>query len=120
MVNRRRGRAGKARLGCLLGLLVAGAGLYFAVNIGTVALHYYEFQDAMATEARFAMRNGNDVIAMHLRAQADSLDLPEAAHKIQIRRKGNEIFIWAEYTENIELPGFVQEVQLRPHVERVF
>jgi hypothetical protein len=120
MVTRLRARAGKVRLGCLVSFLLVAAALYFAYNIGYVVLRFYEFQDAMDQEARFAMRNGNDVIASHLRAKADSLDLPEAARKVQIRRRGNEIFIWAEYTESIELPGFVKDVELRPHVERVF
>lgn len=117
---RLRARPGKLRLGCLVSFLLFAAAVYFAYNVGTVALNYYEFQDAMEQEARFAMRNGNDVILQHLRAKADSLGLPESARKVQIRRRGNEIFIWSEYTENIELPGFVKEVELRPHIERVF
>jgi hypothetical protein len=120
MVNRLRPRAGKVRLGCILSLLVFAAVVYFSYNIGSVALGYWQFQDAMEQEARFAMRTPNDVIAARLRAKADSLQLPDAAQKVQIRRKGNEIFIWADYTVNIELPGFVKEVELRPHVERVF
>ena len=115
-----RHRAGKIRLGCLAGLFIFGALLYFGYNIGEVALRYYEYQDAMEQEARFAMHNTNDVIVQHLRAKADTLGLPDAAYKVQVRRRGNEIFIWADYTENIELPGFVKEVDLRPHVERVF
>ncbi|HUO53079.1 MAG TPA: hypothetical protein VMT93_11195 [Gemmatimonadaceae bacterium] len=117
---RLRARPGKVRLGCILSLLLVGAIVYFGYNVASVALDYYQYQDAMDQEARFAMRLPNDVIATHLRAKADSLDLPESAKKVQIRRKGNEIFIWADYTVNIELPGFVQEVELRPHVERVF
>jgi len=120
MVNRLRSRPGKVRLGCILSLILVAALGYFAYNVGSVALDYWQFQDAMDQEARFAMRTSNDVIVQHLRAKADSLELPEAARKVQIRRKGNEIFIWADYTVNIELPGFVQEVELRPHVERVF
>ena len=120
MVTLARGRAGKLRLGCLAALVLFAALVYFGFNIGQVALRYYEFQDAMEQEARFAMHNSNDVIADHLRAKADSLGLPAAAYKVQVRRRGNEIFIWADYTENIELPGFVKEVDLRPHVERMF
>jgi hypothetical protein len=120
MVTRQRRRAGKARLGCLVALLVFGAVCYFTWNIGSVALRYYQFQDAMVQESRFAARNGNDVILMRLRAKADTLELPESAKKIQIRRKANQIWIWADYTENIELPGFVKEVELTPSATRVF
>jgi hypothetical protein len=120
MVKRSRSRAGRTRLGCIVSLVIVGAALYFAWNIGSVVLNYVQYQDAMATQARFAAHNPNDVILMHLRATADSLGLPEAAKKVQIRRKGNQIWIWADYSESIELPGFVKEVQLTPHVERVF
>lgn len=120
MVNMARGRAGKVRMGCVLTLAIIGALVYFGWNIGQVALRYYEYQDAMEQEARFAMHNSNDAIVTHLRAKADTLGLPEAAYKVQVRRRGNEIFIWADYTENIELPGYVKEVDLRPHVERLF
>jgi len=113
-------RSGKIRLGCLLGLAILGAVAYFGINVGEVALRYWEYQDAMEQEARFAMHNTNDVIVQRLRAKADSLGLPDAAYNVQVRRRGNEIFIWAEYAENIELPGFVKEVDLRPHVERLF
>ena len=120
MVNRSHPRAGKVRLGCLVGLLIVAAAVYFAWNISIPALHFFEYQDAMAQEARFAAHNPNEVILAHLRAKADSLDLPESAKKIQIRRKGNQIWIWADYSEQIELPGFVKEVELKPHAERVF
>jgi hypothetical protein len=120
MVNRSVPRAGKVRLGCLVGILIVAAGIYFAWNISMPALHFYEYQDAMEQEARFAAHNPNETILVHLRAKADSLDLPESAKKIQIRRKGNQIWIWADYTEQIELPGFVKEVDLKPHAERVF
>ncbi len=120
MVTRMRLRPGKVRLGCLLTLLIFAAACYFAWNIGVVALRFYEYQDAMDQQARFAAHTPNDLILTHLRAKADSLDLPEAAKKLQIRRKGNQIWIWVDYIETIELPGFVKEVELTPHVERVF
>jgi hypothetical protein len=120
MVRRSQLRPGKVRLGCLVTLLIFAACCYFAWNIGVVALRFYQYQDAMAQEARFAAHNPNDVILSHLRAKADSLDMPEGAKKIQIRRKGNQIWIWVDYIEAIELPGFVKEVELTPHVERVF
>ena len=120
MVRRSQLRPGKVRLGCLVSLLLFAACSYFAWNIGVVALRFYQYQDAMEQEARFAAHNPNDVILTRLRAKADSLDMPEGAKKLQIRRKGNQIWIWVDYIETIELPGIVKEVELTPHVERVF
>lgn len=115
-----RARAGRVRLGCLLIVLVVAALVYFGINIGGVYLDYYEYKDAMDTEARFAARNTDDEIREHLVAKADSLDLPEAAKKIQIRRKANQIWIWADYTQTVEFPGVARDIDFTPHAERVF
>ena len=116
----RRSRSGKSSYGCLVFVLFVGAVLYFGINIGNMFWRNYQFQDAMNTEARFAAHNGNEIIIAHLRAQADSLDLPEGAKKIQIRRKPNQIWIWCEYIEMVDLPWKQQEIDFNPHVERVF
>jgi hypothetical protein len=113
-------RRGKSAYGCLIFILLIGATLYFGFNIGNVYWRAYQFQDAMTQESRFAARNPNEVIIAHLRAQADSLCLPEGAKKIQIRRKPNQFWIWSEYIESVELPWKLQEIDFNPHTERVF
>lgn len=113
-------RSGKSSYGCLVFLLLLGATLYFGFDVGNVYWRAYQFQDAMTQESRFAARNSNEVIIAHLRAQADSLGLPDGAQKIQIRRKPNQIWIWCEYIETVELPWMVKDIDFNPHVERVF
>jgi len=116
----RRSRSGKSSYGCLVFAVLVGAVLYFGIEIGNVFWRNYQFQDAMNTEARFAAHNPDDVIISHLRAQVDSLGLPEAAKRIQIRRKPSQIWIWCDYIETVELPWMVKEINFEPHVERVF
>jgi len=113
-------RSGKVALGCLVVLLLASAAAYFGVNAGRVYWRFYQFQDAMTQEARFAPSNTNELIVSRLRAKADSLGLPEAAQKVHIRRERHHTDIWAEYIDTIELPGHVREVSFEPHVERAF
>jgi hypothetical protein len=61
------------------------------------------------------------VIVAHLRAKADSLGLPEAAQRIHIRRtQSKTIFIWSDYIETVEFPGFVRDIEFAAHVERAF
>ena len=115
----RRSQPGKSSLGCLVFAVFVAAVLYFGVEIGNVFWRNYQFQDAMNTEARFAAHNPNEIIIAHLRAQVDSLGLPESAKKIQIRRKPNQIWIWCDYIETVELPGMVNDLSLEPPVERV-
>ena len=110
-------RRGTSSIGCLFTLLVLAAVIYFGVNVGEVYWRYYQYQDAMQQEVRFAAHNTNDVIAAHLRAQADSLELPEAAGNVLIRRTQTMISVESEYYERIELPMYVREVRFNPHAE---
>ena len=120
MVNRARARPGRTRLGCLLMLAVLAAVGYFGSNVGRVYFRFYEIQDAMAQEVRFAARTQDAMIVSHLRAKADSIGLPEGAQTINVYRKGKQIWIWAHYFEIIELPGRVETLELAPHAEGTF
>lgn len=113
-------RRGRSTLGCLLSLLVVVAIGYFAVTVGLSYLHFFEYQDAMRQEARFAVRRTDDQIRRRLAAKADSLGLPEAAGKITIRRINRQVFIESDYYDSIEFPGFVREVHFNPHAQGVF
>lgn len=107
-------------LGCLFTLLIVVAAGYFAVNAGKVYYRHYTFQDAMKQEARFASHRSNEEITSHLQALADSLGLPPGAKRVHIRRGDRMIFIWSDYFETLELPGFTKDVELTAHVERAF
>ena len=115
-----RSRQGSSSLGCLFALLLLSAAGYFAVNVGEVYLRYFKFKDAMRQEVRFASHNSDQVILRHLRAQADSLGLPEAAGEVTLQRDGRHIEIESEYYEHIELPLYVREVRFNPHAEGIF
>jgi hypothetical protein len=115
-----RRRSGSSTLGCLFILLLLSAAGYFAVNVGEVYFRFFQFQDAMRQEVRFASHNSDQVILRHLRAQADSLGLPEAAGEVTLQRAGRHIEIESEYYEHIELPLYVREVRFNPHAEGIF
>jgi hypothetical protein len=117
MVTRRHG---KSSLGCLVSLLFLAAAIYFGVNIGEAYFRFYQFQDAMRQEVRFAQHNSDAVIMRHLRAQADSLGLPEAAGEVTLQRDGRHMEIESEYYQHIELPGYVRELHFNPHAEGIF
>lgn len=114
MVNHRRGASA---LGCLSSLFIVAAIVYFGVNVGRVYWRFYEYEDDMRQEARFAGQRTNDQILAHLKASADSLGLPEGATKISIRRNDKGIAIEADYYENVEVPMYVREVHFHPHAE---
>jgi hypothetical protein len=107
-------------IGCLTGVLIAVATAYFAINVGRVYWRYYQFSDAMKTEARFASRRNDDEIRRRLSALADSLGLPEGAGRVRVRRTTRHISISSEYYERVELPLVVREILLTPQAEWTF
>lgn len=113
-------RRGASTLGCLLVLLIVATVAYFGINVGQVYWRYYEYQDDMKQEARFAGANTNDKILTRLRARADSLGLPEDARGIGIRRGEHNIAIEAEYYERLEFPMYSKDILFHPHAEGTF
>ena len=113
-------RRGLSSLGCLVMLLLVAAVLYFDVGIGEHYFRFYEYQDSMRQEVRFAAHNSDALILRHLRERADSLGLPEAAGEINLQRDGRHIEMESEYYVNIELPLYVKEVRFNPHAEGIF
>jgi len=98
-------------------LLIAAAVIYFGANIGGAYWRFYEYRDDMRQQVRFHARSPNEVIIARLRAAADSLELPEAAGKITIRRTRSTITIEAEYYEHVEFPMYVREIRFHPRAE---
>ena len=66
MVSARRGRS---TMGCLFILLLLTAAGYFAVNVGEPYFRFYQFQDAMEQEVRFA-RNRPDAAIKRPKVEA--------------------------------------------------
>jgi hypothetical protein len=112
-----RTRRGASSLGCLFTLLILAVVIYFGVNIGEIYWRNYEFQDDMTQEVRFAAHSSDAIIRNRLKAAADSLELPEDARDILIRRTQTTISIEAQYYEHIELPMYVRSVLFHPHAE---
>ena len=115
-----RPRRGASKIGCLFMLLVVSAVVYFGVGIGEVFWNYYQYSDRMKQEARFAGHRSDAVIIRRVAAFADSLGLPEGARNVRVRRGNHLIYIWAEYYERVELPGYVHEIHLNPNATGTF
>jgi hypothetical protein len=110
-------RAGRSTLGCLVVLLLVSAAAYFGVNVAEAYWRYYRYQDAFRQQARFARQNGDAVILARLHALADSLGLPDEAHRIRVRRGAGRFTVSAEYVERVEMPLVVREFRFNPSAE---
>ena len=82
-----RSRRGISSLGCLLTLLILAAVGYFGVTAGEHYFRFYQYQDSMRQEVRFAAHNSDALILRHLRERADSLGLPEAAGEVSLKSR---------------------------------
>lgn len=105
-------------MGCLFVLMIIVAGFYYGVDVGETYYRYYQMVDAMKAEARFAVNVDNGTIRRRLRAKADELGLPDAAHEFDIRRtsRPREIIISANWTQVLVLPFYNYEVAFSPEV----
>ncbi len=103
MVTPRAGEAGKAKLGCLVSVLVAVAGLYVVKDFGTVYWRYYQMQDEVKSQADFAPSLSDAAIRDRLVATADTLGLPLGPTEWTVRRQPSGITIHAEYTDSVVL-----------------
>ena len=110
-------RRAASSLGCLFTLLIVAAVIYFGSSIVEVYWRAYQYQDDMREQATFAAHLSNAAILTQLRAVADSLDLPDEATIISIKRTPTTISIEAFYDEPIELPMTVRELHFHPHAE---
>jgi len=107
-------RSGRSSLGCLFLLLLVAIALYVGVNIGEAYWRFYEFEDAMRQEVRFARQIPDDRIKLHLSALADSLGLPEEATTISVERTSSDIAVSAEYTEHLRFALFARDIRFTP------
>jgi hypothetical protein len=110
-------RVGGVRLGCLLAMVIVGGAIYYGTGVGQMYMHYYEYEDAFKQEVRFASQHSDEEIKDHLQALADSLQLPDDAQTIYLKRKDHHILIWNEYYYHVELPFFSRDFYFNPKAE---
>ncbi|HKO17158.1 MAG TPA: hypothetical protein VJU87_13030 [Gemmatimonadaceae bacterium] len=107
-------------MGCLFILLLVAVALYFGVNVFEAYWRFYQYQDAMNQEVRFAAQIPDDRIKLHLTAIADSLGLPPEASDLTVQRQDHRISVSAEYTERVDLPVVKRDIHFAPHAEGTF
>ena len=64
-------RGGASSLGCLFTLLCIAAVLYFGVGVGEHYFRFYQYQDSMRQEVKFAAHNSDALILRHLRERGE-------------------------------------------------
>ena len=108
MVRPWRGEAGKAKLGCLVMLVLIVCALILAKDFGAVYLRYYQIQDEVKSQGAFAPGLSDKAIRDRLVARADTLGIPLGPGDWYIKRLTNpaQIVIRGAYDDSVVVQLF--------------
>lgn len=91
----------------ILFVLVAGAAILVGIKVVPVYFNYYQFQDAIESEARlqsYSTKSADDM-RESMWKKAQELDLPIASmDDIKVERNGPTVSISTQYTVHIDIP----------------
>jgi hypothetical protein len=97
---------GACPLGCLLWLVVLGAGAYAGVRFAMPYVQAWRFEDAMRAQAGSADVNSDEEIRTALLRTAADLDLPLDPGELHVRRGRDGVVITAAWTWEVVLPKY--------------
>jgi hypothetical protein len=126
-INRRvRGREhGAGKFAGFFILFIFGCAVYIGIKVVPAYVNNYEFQDAIETEARFAIANRKQVddIVTDVYKKVRELDLPLDKKDIHVHYPAPEagvasvVEIDVQYTVNVEFPGYTLQLSFHPHAD---
>lgn len=106
MVNPVDNRRGRGLMGCLFPIALLVAFIYVATLFGRPWFAYRQYQDEIRSVVKLNETLPDSAMTRRILARADSLDLPEEAKRLSIRRLPDppRLEIRAEYTRTVHLP----------------
>ncbi len=104
---------GASRLRTIFWLLVLVGIIWVAVKVTPAYVNNYQLEDAMKTEARFAVvqRKGEEDIRDAIFRKIKDLEIPAKREDIHVESNPGGVRINLSYTVVVDLPGY----QLRLH-----
>jgi hypothetical protein len=118
----RNGERGGSRLNFVLTLLVLAAMVFTAVKIVPPYFANYQFQDAVQSEARFALagypRKTEDDIRDDIWRKAQELSIPlKKREDIQILFQQGDVTISTDYSVPVDLMVYQLTLEFHPHAD---
>jgi len=105
----RRNERGEGQLGCIVGLILLAGTLFVAYKIIPVKVAAADLRREVIDEARSAGRHSDARIRSSIMLKAEELQIPLNEDDLKINRRNNSIRIDAEYTQPIDLLGYIYE-----------
>jgi hypothetical protein len=110
---------GEGNLGCILWAVVAVVVGYIAWTMVPVKIASAQLADFMEEQAKFAENRSPQRIEKSILSKARKLDIPLDPAKLKVERKGDYIYMDAEYTVPVEfVGGYVYEWHFEHHLDR--
>jgi len=116
--NRTRERGG-SRFNLIITLVILGVLVFVGVKIVPVYFANYQLQDAVETEARFAIadrRPAND-IRDDLMKKIQELGIPARREDIKVNNQQRLVEITVDYSVPIDLQVYQLTLQFHPHAD---
>jgi hypothetical protein len=106
-------------------LFILAAAVYIGIKVVPYYVNNYEFQDALESEARFALANRKSVddIVTDVYKKVRELDIPVDKKGIRVHYPAPEagvasiVEIDVDYSVNVEFPGYTLQLNFHPHAD---
>jgi len=118
-VMQRRAERGEGNIGCIVWALVVLVVAYVAWMMVPVKLASVQLRDFMEDQARFAETHSPQRIQKSIVAKARELELPLDPKKVDVQRRGDHVYMKAEYMVPVEfVGGYVYEWHFEHDIDR--
>lgn len=112
---------GGSKINLLITLVILAAMGVSAVKIVPAFVDNYQFQDAINTEAQYALssypKKTDDVIRQDVWKEAQSLGIPAKPEDIQLDTTGGNVSISLDYSIPVDLYVYQFTLQFHPHAD---
>jgi len=114
---------GGSKLNVILPLLILGGMIFVIAKVVPVYFANYQFQDAIQTEAKFALtgypKKSLDDLREDVYKKAQELDIPAERESIRVAVDANKGFvdIGLDYSVPIDLKVYQFTLQFHPHAD---
>ena len=119
---RRNAQRGEGKLKTIIVLAILASVIYIAFRVVPVYVNNFELEDAMKTEARFAVvqRKSPDEVRESVFRKIQELKIPARREDIRIEQLGNSgLRITVTYTVVIDLPGYQWKLNFSPSADNM-
>ena len=108
--NSRFKERGEIRFGSIVWILIIAVAVFLAYKLVPIKMAYYNFEDTMVEQAKFANSRHIDEDGMRfvLLNKAKELELPIRGEDIVINWTSNHISIKATWTVDVNLLGYIK------------